>query len=290
MAVYEQYLRRLPRPAAADINGGLSPLRLATQRQYLGNPRAKYGRDCQPVTNDKLKKRIITASVGPFRVTGFDLAVWSLRDVLADVYRVDPVLHDHLGTAGMLCCRLVRGSDTAISNHSYGMPVDLTVFGELDVRGDKKVQSALLDLYPTFHRHGWYWGAEYPTEDAMHFEPADETFRGWMNGTIPAPTAAAKPVVSATTAALVVNGVRIEGIIHQSRLYVPARAACAALKLASCEFVPPSSVRSAGQLFLGIVPKGWDSRLYVRAADLAAHAGAAGAWNSTTLELCVTLD
>jgi hypothetical protein len=30
-------------------------------------------------------------------------------------------------------------------------------------------------VYPYFHAEGWFWGAEFPTEDAMHFELADET-------------------------------------------------------------------------------------------------------------------
>ena len=75
-----------------------------------------------------------------------------------------------LGTAGMLCCRLVRGSATAISNHSWGTAIDLTLDGVLDVYGDDKVQYGLTLIAPIFNRHGWYWGAAFRTEDGMHFE------------------------------------------------------------------------------------------------------------------------
>jgi hypothetical protein len=68
----------------------------------LGNPRSSYSKDCQPVTNAKLKPRMVTASVGPFRVTGLDRAVESLKNVLADIKSEQRAVHDALGTAGML--------------------------------------------------------------------------------------------------------------------------------------------------------------------------------------------
>jgi len=70
----------------------------------------------------------------------------------------------------MLCCRYQRNSTTSISNHSWGTAVDLKIDGHLDERGDDTVQYGLTLIAPIFNRFGWYWGAMFPTEDAMHFE------------------------------------------------------------------------------------------------------------------------
>ncbi|HEY3378546.1 MAG TPA: M15 family metallopeptidase [Armatimonadota bacterium] len=173
------YLKLVPKPSPASINSGLSALNTSQLIARLGHPRAArdYTQSCQPVANQALKRHIITANVGPFRVTGYDLAVQQLTLVFNDVRLADPALYALLGSAGMLCCRLVRGSRSVLSNHAFGLAVDLTLGGVLDTRGDNLVQQGLLDLYPHFHRHGFYWGAEYPTEDAMHFELSQEKFQ-----------------------------------------------------------------------------------------------------------------
>lgn len=171
------YLARVARPAPNAINSGLSSCQASTLRNLLGNPRDSYTADCQPVTNRDLKRRIVTAQVGPLHVTGLDIAVLSLSQVLQAIRKAEPTLYATLGTAGMLCCRLVRGSDHVVSNHAWGTAIDLTINGRLDTRGDGQVYEGLLRCYPHFHAAGWYWGAEFNVEDAMHFELAEETFR-----------------------------------------------------------------------------------------------------------------
>ena len=37
----------------------------------------------------------------------------------------------------------------------------------------------LSKIAPIFNRNGWFWGAGFRTEDAMHFEVSDETIRKW---------------------------------------------------------------------------------------------------------------
>lgn len=164
------YLHRVPRPKPDEMNGGLSALKTDQLKALFGAPNT-------PQFKKRILPRLVTQSVGPFRVTGLDIAVVALSEALAEVHSVRPDLYALLGTAGMLCIRLVRGSTTAWSNHSYGCAEDFTIDGELDVRGDGMVQQGLLDLYPIMHAHGFYWGAEYATEDAMHFELAWETFQ-----------------------------------------------------------------------------------------------------------------
>jgi hypothetical protein len=164
-------------PIPDGINPGLNGARQITMKSLLGSPRGTFGKDCLPVTNPNLRKLITTADVGPFRVTGLAPAVETLKAVFADVQKEDPEVFAALGSSGMLCARLVRGSASSISNHSWGTAIDINLNGNLDARGNRKVQVGLARIAPIFNRHGMYWGAGFPIEDAMHFELSDQKIR-----------------------------------------------------------------------------------------------------------------
>ena len=159
------------------INEGIRSAKQFTMLSLLGNPRSSYSSDCQPITNLALKKLIVIEDVGPFMVTGIKPAVDDLRDIFKAVESSNPDLYSSIGTAGMLCCRLVRGSNHAISNHAWGTAIDLKINGVLDNRGDNKVLESLAILAPFFNKHGWFWGAGFRTEDSMHFEVGEERIR-----------------------------------------------------------------------------------------------------------------
>lgn len=173
--------RPVPRPAPGSINLGLTAAGNATMLARFGAPLVAggYSALCQMPTQPKLRRNLVTDSVGPFRVTGLVPAVLSLKAVMADIAKEQPAAYAVLGTAGMLCCRLVRGSATSISNHSWGTAIDLTLNGSLDVQGDDKVQFGLTLIAPIFNRHGWFWGAAFRTEDAMHFEGGQALIDQW---------------------------------------------------------------------------------------------------------------
>src|SRR5690606_33651316 len=116
------YTEKIALPA--DINVGLKSMRTHTLLSMLGNPRDCYTQQCEPVTNARLKARIARRNAGPFSVTGFDAAVDSLEQVLAEVRQVYPELYKQLGSMGMLCVRNIRGSTTSISRHSFGLAHD----------------------------------------------------------------------------------------------------------------------------------------------------------------------
>jgi hypothetical protein len=169
----------------ANINVGVSAARQATMLALLGNPRSHYDDVCREVTNPKLKGLMVLASVGPFRVQGLKPAVRSLKTIFEEIRVLQPDVHAALGTAGMLCARLVRGSNHSISNHSWGTAIDLTLDGVLDARGDNRIQEGLSRIAPIFNKHGWFWGAGFRTEDAMHFEVGDALIRRWhVNGVL----------------------------------------------------------------------------------------------------------
>lgn len=164
-------------PIPAGINPGLNAARQVTMKSLLGNPRGSFGNDCQPVTNANLRSLIRTDDVGPFKVTGLGPAVDSLKEVMADIRLEQPAIFAALGSSGMLCARLVRGSASSISNHSWGTAIDLNLNGVLDQRGNGRVQVGLSQIAPIFNRHRWYWGAGFPIEDGMHFELSDQKIR-----------------------------------------------------------------------------------------------------------------
>ncbi len=170
------YSRPVQTPRRSDINSGLTSLRPATLRAAFGYPRKSLSTQCQPITNRDLVRRIITDDVGPFRVTGLDIAVRSLRRVMVKIFERHVQLYHQLGSAGMLCCRVVRGTTSLPSSHAWGTAIDLRFNGQLDTPGDRMTQEGLLLAYRCFHEEGWYWGAGFKREDSMHFELAEETF------------------------------------------------------------------------------------------------------------------
>lgn len=170
----------VPRPDPASLNIGLSAAGNDFMLGKLGAPRSEgYSALCQMPTLPRLRRNLVTDTIGPFRVTGLVPAVLSLKRVMADIAVEQPAAYRALGTAGMLCCRWVRGSTTAISNHSWGTAIDLTLDGILDAHGDDTVQHGLTLIAPVFNRHGWFWGAAFRKEDGMHFEGSRALVDEW---------------------------------------------------------------------------------------------------------------
>ena len=177
------YLEKLPKPAKSSVNIGLRVATAAELTAFLGEPRATYTGDCQPVTNPKLKARIETRNFKTFKATGFNLALDSLTSVLKSVEAEIPDLRALLGTAGMVCARKVKLKGGKLgkrpSTHSWGSAIDLTIDGKLDSQGDDKTFRGLLILSKYFNAAQWYWGVSFPTEDAMHFEVSFQLLSSW---------------------------------------------------------------------------------------------------------------
>ena len=174
--------RLVPRSSLGTLNPGLKAVSNTYMIEKLGKPRESFSSDCQPITSARLKKYIQTTSVGPFKVEGLKPAVDSLQAIMSEILIKHPDIYSALGSAGMLCCRYVRGSTTSISNHSWGSAIDLKLNGVLDQRGDPgvTVQYGLSVIAPIFNNHGWYWGAAFRTEDAMHFEVSRSLLEKWL--------------------------------------------------------------------------------------------------------------
>lgn len=161
------------------INDGIRPLNNRFMLAQFGAPRPVATVDCAPVRNEKLRAAMVTRNVGPFRVTGHSLAVADLEKIYAVVKAEHPELYAILGTAGMLCARRVRGGQSW-SNHSFGFAIDHTIGGKLDPRGDGRTQYGMAVLGEIFNEHGWFWGAGFGIEDAMHMEMGLDRLAGLL--------------------------------------------------------------------------------------------------------------
>jgi hypothetical protein len=178
MPLDHKYTVRVKMPKPEEVNSGLRPARMKTLVALFGMPATTFSEECSNI-KATFAKFVTRADVGPFTTTGLKPWLGVLTKVFEEVKNDDPELYAIIGTAGTLCARYVRGSKTTISNHSFGCATDLLIGGVLDNMGDGLCLRGLLALYKYFHKHDAYWGVEFPREDAMHYEAANELVITW---------------------------------------------------------------------------------------------------------------
>lgn len=164
-----------------NVNRGLEVAGSRYLQEKLGRPRDTLSDDCQPMTNQTLKSKLVLESVGPIRVQMLKPAAESLRRVFENVRRADPDLYARINTSGSLCVRRIRGTQSSLSTHSYGLALDLNIDGHLDNFTDGKTQLGLTILADFFHEEGWVWGAGFRREDSMHFEISRRQLDAWLS-------------------------------------------------------------------------------------------------------------
>jgi len=167
---------RVPIPPKQTINTNLSPATEQIMLRKFGKPGALTD-DCSTPTGKFLRRVKSGVDVGPFKVSGLDFAVESLRQIFEEVEHKAPHLAREVKTAGMLCVRHRRSNPARFSNHSWGAAIDLFFGRNVVPQGTALTHRGVLRLAPFFNRHGWYWGAEFSGDsvDSMHFELAEET-------------------------------------------------------------------------------------------------------------------
>jgi len=77
--------------------------------------------------------------------------------------------------SGTYSARLIRGSQTRLSNHAFGTAFDINVFwnglGKLPALLGK--EGSVRKLVPLANKYGFFWGGHFPRRpDGMHFEVA----------------------------------------------------------------------------------------------------------------------
>ncbi|MEP3329999.1 M15 family metallopeptidase [Sedimentitalea sp.] len=164
-----------------NVNRGLQVAGSRYLQEKLGRPRDTLSDDCQPMTNEALRSKLVLENVGPIRVQMLKPAADSLRRVFENVRRADPDLYARINTSGSLCVRRIRGTQSSLSTHSYGLALDLNIDGHLDNFTDGKTQLGLTILADFFHEEGWVWGAGFRREDSMHFEISRRQLDEWLS-------------------------------------------------------------------------------------------------------------
>ena len=168
-------------PGRLEVNEGLTLASPSFLAQTFGRPRDVLTDDCEPMTNPTLSALLVNEEVGPVRVQMLRPAAESIRAVFERVRQVDQDLYDRINTSGSLCVRRVRGSQDSISNHAFGLAIDLNIDGQLDNFTDGKTQLGLTILADFFKEAGWIWGAGFGREDSMHFEVSRELVERWKS-------------------------------------------------------------------------------------------------------------
>lgn len=163
--------------SAAEVRP--TPLRMSDLLRHFGTPADKLSEECTSPTNELLVRQIARVNVGPFTTMMLRAAAESLKAVIAEIEKNDADLSDQMASFGGICVRLLRGSSTAISNHSFGTAIDigssirgLAPFGATSGRAYEYAQK----IAPYFEKAGWFWGGRFPTPDPGHFELGKELF------------------------------------------------------------------------------------------------------------------
>ena len=178
--IVDQYAQVVLVADRRALNKGLTVPTSGWLNQTFGPPADNLGDTCAKMTNPRLASLLQTTQVGPVKVQMLKPSIDSLGVVLEKVKLADPDLYARINTAGSLCVRLVRGSATSTSSHSFGLSVDLNIDGVLDTLGDGRTQLGLTILSDFFNADGWVWGAGYGREDSMHFEASKELIESWI--------------------------------------------------------------------------------------------------------------
>lgn len=145
--------------------------------QRFGQP-GKLTPKCSPATGTIIKKLLVQGvDIGPFKVSGMNFAVESLRQVFDDVKQQLPDVFNAVKTDGMICVRGIKHNPTHFSNHSWGTAIDIFFGKDVVPQGTQLAHRGNFLLFPFFNHHGWYWGAGFSGDsvDSMHFELAEET-------------------------------------------------------------------------------------------------------------------
>ncbi|TSD86380.1 M15 family metallopeptidase [Mycobacterium sp. KBS0706] len=186
------YLEKIPVPPHGTFNLGLTAANNKGMVGFFGHPviDGKYRPDgkCTTANSPPFKKLLATRNVGPFALTGIKPALDAIEAIFLRVKAEQPALYAILQTEGMLCCRFTKIKQKNgtikigpnVSNHSWGTAVDIKLAGSLDTQGDGFTQRGLLVLSAYFNAAGWFWGAAFPVEDAMHFEVSRSLLSRWQ--------------------------------------------------------------------------------------------------------------
>jgi len=159
--------------------------------KLIGNKDPCGGKVCSSCRTDS-SFPLTTKKWGSLTLRGFKGFIAVLDQAFNDMAKESAQnnnLLGRIGSRGLICCRLVRrasgGCGSSWSMHSFGMAVDLKVDGYNDAHGDNCIHKPLFDIHKYFNKYGIYWGKDFSTEDAMHYEVSNELAAKWIANGVP---------------------------------------------------------------------------------------------------------
>jgi hypothetical protein len=166
---------RVPIPPKDTINTNLSSATEQIMLRKFGKPGA-LTESCSPPNGRFVRRVKSEVDVGPFKVSGLDFAVESLRQLFAEVEQQHPPPFKHVKTDGMLCVRH-RRSNPARFRTTAGERRSISFSGDRSSRkapsSPTEPSSARAVLQPARVVLGGEFSGD--SVDAMHFELAEET-------------------------------------------------------------------------------------------------------------------
>lgn len=174
-----KWLQNIPIPNAEAIGtGDLTNPTSEYLISVLGSPHSTPGNECQLPNNPTLTGLLSSRNVGPFSARLISPALDSLERILKDVLEKQPDLYKEVGVVSDTCVRFIRGN-RVLTDHSWGIAIDITIGGELTAFGQIRVQAGLAELAKFFAKEGWVWGGHFSRPDAMHFAVSTEKLKDW---------------------------------------------------------------------------------------------------------------
>ncbi len=166
------------------LNVGIHEADNTQMQSLLGAPNIATGTPSSQVSG-LLETRDVDPTIDFVTVQGIRPALDSLEQIFSAINADMPGFMSHVNTDGMLNVRNIAGT-SVISNHSWGIAVDLFMDSTRDVQFDNHAEAGLAALIPYFQAAGWVTGAGWasliPTrEDSMHFEVSLERLQLWQS-------------------------------------------------------------------------------------------------------------
>lgn len=162
-----------PHAELADrVNAGRRGARGVVNAALIGLPRGDIDHEWREASDHAFIAQLAS-------VTFAGRQTMALRPFAALLAQIETEMPDdlmaRLSHSGVMQCRLARGTDHVMSNHAWGIAIDLKLDGETMPDVDRDV----LRLAEVMAAHGLVWGLAYGAANALHFEASAAMVRDW---------------------------------------------------------------------------------------------------------------
>ncbi len=164
-----------------SVNGDLTATQSAYNTAMIGSPRGDFAQAAQDATDHDFIAMIWKGHFAGQPTWGLKPFCAVLQDIDSDLRQNHSRIYQRLGHCGVLSCRLTRISQYVISNHSWGIAIDLTLGGQREIDLTGQDFDDLATIAPVFMNRGLYWGLSFPRPEATHFEASRQLIQAWAS-------------------------------------------------------------------------------------------------------------